>query len=304
MPDPPDPDAGGYNVGLERRLPGCVVFLVSRAAWLRSPQSDRPTSAESIARCVNRAFGELITQCDTGGEKPHPWVDVGLIGYGTDRDGRAIVAPLFGGPLAGRNLATIPELYDHPLEIERRQKKEFVDDGGGGLQEVMKEIAFPVWYRAGGGLWSGSPMCAGLEYSRRVVARWALDHPDCFPPFVFHLTDGRSTDGDPAAAFRRLRAVSTADGALFLVNVQYAGDDPAAFLPAAAPTEEARRLHEAASPVPSRFRAALDVVGMPTEPGCRALVVNADPIRLLRLLPTGTSYPLHWGCATLPPHLR
>ena len=66
---------------------------------------------------------------------------IGLIGYTTDQNGMAIVKPLFQGALNGRDLVSIPELYDNPLEIEQRRKKEFVDDGAGGLTEVEKQIA-------------------------------------------------------------------------------------------------------------------------------------------------------------------
>ena len=70
-----------------------------------------------------------------------------------------------GGTLAGRDLVSVSELFDDPLAIEERQR--MVDDGAGGL--ISTTFKMPVWYRKPpDAQMSGTPMCAALDYARRV----------------------------------------------------------------------------------------------------------------------------------------
>ena len=50
-----------------------------------------------------------------------------------------------------------------------------------------------------------TPMCRAMEVASEVVADFVREHPRCFPPVVFNITDGDANDGDPgrwAAASR------------------------------------------------------------------------------------------------------
>src|SRR5262245_19112936 len=203
---------------IDRANPGCIVFLVDLSNSMLDGIAGPPRAKmHTVSTAINRFFQELITSCEKGQEKPRNYFDVGLIGNTTDSNGVAIVKPLFQGVLAGRDLVSITELYDNPLEIERRRKKEFVADGAGGLTEVEKEIAFPVWFRSPEATeMFGTPMCTALGYCAQVVRAWIESHTNSFPPMIINLTDGESTDGMPVPFAEDLKSPSTADGNLLL----------------------------------------------------------------------------------------
>jgi hypothetical protein len=187
-----------------------------------------------------------------------------------------------------------------------RRKKEFVDDGAGGLTEVEREIAFPVWFRTPQPTeMFGTPMCTALGYTTQVVRAWIDAHPNSFPPLVINLTDGESTDGLPVPFAEDLKSLSTADGNVLLFNCHLSGRDAQpVFLPATSeslPDEYARDLFEMSSPLPEKLRHMAEVKGIPAPLGCKAMAFNADAVSLLKLLNIGTQVV---ATATLPPHLR
>jgi hypothetical protein len=261
---------------------------------------------DTVSTAINRFFQELITSCEKGEEKPRNYFDVGLVGYTTDQNGVAIIKPLFQGPLEGRDLVSISDLYDNPLEIERRQKKEFVDDGAGGLTEVVKEIAFPVWYRPPqASEMFGTPMCGAISYVAGIAKQWTEAHPGSFPPMVIHLTDGEPVDGDPRPYAEDLKGLATSDGNVLMFNCHLSGRDAQpVFLPATdemLPDEYAKDLFTMSSVLPDKLRHMAEVKGISAPLGCKAMAFNADAVSMLKLLNVGTQVV---ATATLPPHLR
>ena len=296
-----------YDMQIDRANPGCIVFLVDLSNSMLDGIAGTPRAKmDTVSTAINRFFQELITSCEKGEEKPRNYFDVGLIGYTTDANGVAIVRPLFQLALEGRDLVSIQELYDNPLEIERRRKKEFVDDGAGGLTEVEKEIAFPVWFRSPQATeMFGTPMCTALGYGAQVIRAWIEQHPGSFPPMVINLTDGESTDGMPVPFAEDLKSLATSDGNVLLFNCHLSGRDAQpVFLPATdgmLPDEYARDLFGMSSVLPDKLRHMAEVKGISAPTGCRAMAFNADAVSLLKLLNVGTQVV---AAATLPPHLR
>jgi hypothetical protein len=296
-----------YEMQIDRANPGCIVFMVDQSnSMLDGIAGTARPKLDTVATAINRFFAELITSCEKGEEKPRNYFDVGLVGYTTDQNGTAIVKPLFQAALEGRDLVSVSDLYDHPLEIEKRQKKEFVDDGAGGLTEVVKEIAFPVWYRPPAAAeMFGTPMCAAFGYVSQIARQWIDSHPGSFPPLVIHLTDGEPVDGDPKPFAEDLKALSTSDGNVLLFNCHLSGRDAQpVFLPptdSMLPDEYARDLFTMSSALPDKLRHMAEVKGISAPLGCKAMAFNADAVSLLKLLNVGTQVV---ATATLPPHLR
>ncbi len=296
-----------YEMQIDRANPGCIIFMVDQSNSMLDGIAGTPRpKLDTVATAINRFFAELITSCEKGEEKPRNYFEVGLIGYTTDQNGVAIIKPLFQGVLAGRDLVSISDLYDNPLEIERRQKKDFVDDGAGGLTEVVKEIAFPVWYRPPGPEeMFGTPMCGAISYVSQIARQWTEAHMGSFPPMVIHLTDGEPVDGDPRPFADELKGLATSDGNVLLINCHLSGRDAQpVFLPstdAQLPDEYARDLFTMSSQLPDKLRHMAEVKGISAPLGCKAMAFNADAVSLLKLLNVGTQVV---AAATLPPHLR
>ena len=279
-----------YDALIDRSNPGCIVFLVDLSSSMLDGIAGTPRAKmDTVSTAINRFFQELITSCEKGEEKPRNYFDVGLIGYTTDSNGVAIVRPLFQLGLEGRDLVSISELYDNPLEIERRRKKEFVDDGAGGLTEVEKEIAFPVWFRSPQPTeMFGTPMCTALGYCSQVVRAWIEAHPGSFPPMVINLTDDEHNESGRSGAAEELRSLATSAGGALLMTAHLSSRAcDAVQFPLYAeqlPGDVARGLFEMTSKLPDEIQRAAGARGLDVRPGCRMMTFNADAVAVLKLL--------------------
>ena len=168
--------------------------------------------ADSVADAINRLLQDLVIKCAKS-EGVRDYFHVGVIGYGAN------VGPAFSGNLLGQEVVPVSEIADNPARVEERTRK--VDDGAGGLTE--QTVKFPVWFDpiANG----GTPMCEALQQVEDVLDGWVEQHGKAFPPTVIHITDGESTDGDPAEAMRLLKNLQTRDGNVVLFNV-HLSDNP------------------------------------------------------------------------------
>ena len=296
-----------YEMQIDRANPGCIIFMVDQSnSMLDGIAGTARPKLDTVATAINRFFAELITSCEKGEDKPRNYFDVGLVGYTTDQNGTAIVRPLFRSALEGRDLVSIADLYDNPLEIEKRQKKEFVDDGAGGRYHTGNAISFTTSVRPPAATeMFGTPMCGAFAYVSQVARQWIDAHPGSFPPMVIHLTDGEPVDGDPKPFAEDLKALSTSDGNVLLFNCHLSGRDAQpVFLPATdamLPDEYARDLFAMSSALPDKLRHMAEVKGISAPLGCKAMAFNADAVSLLKLLNVGTQVV---ATATLPPHLR
>src|SRR5262249_8922243 len=155
-----------YTKSVDRANPGCILFLVDQSFSMTDPFAGSPRSRiETVATAINRFLGELVTTCEKGEDKPRHYFDVGVIGYTTDQASSPVIGSLLQGALAGRNLVSVVELYDNPLDIELRHK----DDGAGGLMEIR----FPIWYRPPDPqTMLGTPMCAVLDFAWQIASDW------------------------------------------------------------------------------------------------------------------------------------
>ncbi len=282
-----------YSESISRANPGCIVFLADHSNSMLDGLAGSPKpKIEQVANAINRFFAEIISMCEKGEEKPRHWFDIGLIGYTTDQNGLPIVGSLFQGALAGRELVSVPDLYDNPLAIE--DKKQFMDDGNGGLLERV--VKTPVWYRPPErGHMFGTPMCTALAYAQQIIQGWLAAHPTSFPPMVINLTDGEATDGDDpmmVAAAEQLRSLATTDGNALLFNIHLSARDATPILLPASegqmPDDFARTLYRMSSELPDKMRGMAEVKQMSAPHGCRMMGFNADSVGLLKLLSLGT----------------
>lgn len=284
-----------YSKSVERANPGCIIFLVDQSFSMTDgiAGSTKP-KIETVATAINRFLGELITMCEKGEDKPRHYFDIGVLGYTTDKTGVPMIGPLFTGALAGRDLASVVELYDNPLDIEIRQK----DDGVGGLVEIK----FPVWYRPPSPEnMAGTPMCGVMQRCYQIASDWCLAHPGSFPPVVINLTDGESTDGNPEPVAEQLRALGTQEGTLLLFNCHLSSSMAE---PVLLPTSDqqfvddyAKMLFHMSSPLPEKLREMAEVKHLPAAPGARGMAFNADSTCMLKLISVGT-------VVTTPANLR
>lgn len=294
-----------YTAEISRRNPTCILFLIDRSGSMgeiMNPTNIRPkrepevidgkvytheaqgrTKAQFLADAINRLLQELIIRCSKG-EEVRDYFHIGIIGYG------AQVGPALGGPLAGRELVPISEIAFNPARVDERVRK--VEDGAGGL--VDEVVKFPIWFDP---IYNGgTPMCQAFGLANKIVRSFVAEHPGAFPPVVFHLTDGESTDGDPTSLMQELTSLSTSDGNVLLFNfhISAVSGQSVAFpatVEALPPDPYAQMLFRTASELtPLMLETANSYYGMNLSRGARGFLFNADGALVIQGLDIGSRY--------------
>lgn len=272
-----------YSAEISRGNPTCFLFLIDQSGSMQDRFGLGETTmsrAEGAATAINRVLQNLVLACAKE-EGIRDYFHVGVVGYGNT------VAPGFVGTLAGRDLVPISEVGNNPARVEERAKK--MDDGAGGF--IDKNVRFPIWFDpvANG----GTPMCQALQVACGIIDGWLKAHPNCFPPVVFHVTDGESTDGDPREPMAAVARFASSDGSVILFNVHLSSNPQARSLtfpdsPAGLPDDYAKMLFEAASPLTPFMRTVAREHGFSGSDGSRAFVLNAEAVLVAQAFDIGT----------------
>lgn len=234
-----------YTAEINRNDPSCFLFIIDQSGSMEVEMAGGKTKAAFVAEVLNRTLAELVGRC-TKADGVRDYFDIGVIAYGNDQ-----VQSGFGGDLAGEYMHPISLLANSPLRIERSGETQ--KDPSGEIFEA--QAVYPVWFEP---QCNGStPMKQAFEKACHLLQEWCDDHPDSYPPTVFHVSDGRSTDGDPEDAAGILTRLHTLDGETLLFNLHA---DTASGSEVIFPTQEqglpddyARLLFRISSPFPDHL---------------------------------------------------
>ncbi len=271
-----------YSAQITRANPTCVILLIDQSGSMSDPFSGDSARKKSdfVAEVVNHTLHDLVIRC-TKTEEVRNYYYVSVIGYGRH------VGTCFSGPLAARNLVSIAEVADYPLQVKSSYKR--VSDGAGGWVEIP--VRFPVWIHPAAD--GKTPMCEALATVKEILMHWLAEHPRGFPPTVLHLTDGESSDGDPNEIGQQIMSLGTNDGRVLLFNCHISTRRTAKI---EYPTGEsklpdgfARSLFQISSPLPANFLAAAAQLGVSATNGSRGFVFNGDPSSIVQFYEIGTS---------------
>jgi len=276
-----------YQREISRRHKACFLFLLNQSGTMREPIGDGTwCKGDEAARQVNTFLLNLTIQA-TGGGGINNWMDVGVLGYRADAEGKPIVESALQGVLAGRSLVSVVDLAAHPATVERVVQRVF-DQESGETCEIPVET--PRWVDPAAE--HRAPARLALDSARKEIERWIAAHPDSFPPIVIHVTDGRSDDGDPAPGADALKRLATSDGdvLLFHCHVSPSAAEPILFpsrrekLPDAA----ARRSFDLSSRLPAPLFDRAVSQGFEIQPGARGMALNMDMAACTKLFDMGT----------------
>lgn len=271
-----------YSAQITRANPTCVILLIDQSGSMSDPFSGDSARKKSdfVAEVVNHTLHDLVIRC-TKTEEVRNYYYVSVIGYGRT------VGTCFSGPLAARNLVSIAEVADYPLQVKSSYKR--VSDGAGGWVEIP--VRYPVWIHPSAD--GKTPMCEALARVKEILLQWLMERPHGFPPTVLHLTDGESSDGDPNDIGQEIMSLGTNDGRVLLFNchistrrkskIEYPTDERAL------PDGFARSLFQISSPLPTNFLAAAAQLGVTAMNGSRGFVFNGDPSSIVQFYEIGTS---------------
>jgi hypothetical protein len=273
-----------YEAEISRANPTCFIFLIDHSTSMSDPIMGipgNPRKADFAADAINKVIQSLVVSASKDMDVRN-YYQVGIIGYGSK------IESVFAGDLAERDLVWIEEVYQHPLRIEERVKKE--SDGAGGFLEVNHK--FPVWVEAAAH--GQTPMCKALIEADRLLLEWVAEHPDSYPPTVINITDGESNDGDPRVPAAALREITTSDGASVLLTVHLSSHQFAnqIFFPdqiEQMPDHVSKKMFEMSSLLTQKMRqTGQDLLGIDLSETARGIVYNADIAGLVQALEIGT----------------
>lgn len=271
-----------YSAEISRANPMLFVFLVDQSFSMGDVIGDGSnvqSKKDVVADAINRLLSELAIRCAKE-DGVRDYFYVAVIGYGRE------INPALEGALAGKGVVSISEVANNPARVDDRFMK--VPDGAGGLAEVKTK--FPVWLDpvADG----GTPMSRALTLAQSIVSTWLKEHPNCYPPVVLNLTDGESTDGDPAGPARAIRELASTDGNVLLFNLHTSSDaSPVVKFPdtdAALPNQYAKALFSMSSVLPINMRAYALQLGFTGSDDMRGFVFNAGTSEIVQFIDIGT----------------
>jgi hypothetical protein len=206
--DPPYKTVGAIVHGLLSPKSAARIrrafFLVDQSKSMDGPFGGQPgkKKSRSVADAINRLLQNLVMQV----RKPTAFA---ITSRRRDRLWQR-VTPQLAGTTADQ-LVPISSVANNP---DSEQRKRMVDDGAGGL--VEQSFRFPVWFEPVTG--GKTPMNGAVTLARSVVADFIATYPDCFPPLIINLTDGKPTDSNPLDAAVELKAMKSTDGNVLMFN--------------------------------------------------------------------------------------
>jgi len=196
-----------YSAEINRSNPTCFLFVMDQSASMNEKMEGGASKAEFMAGVLNRTLGELVARCNRA-DGIRDYFDIGIIAYGQN-----MVRTGFGGVLSGYYVHSLSTMARYPLRVEKKAARR--PDPSGEIYE--RREAFPVWFEPHCS--GNTPMRKAFEQACRLMQQWCDGHMASYPPTVFHVSDGRSTDGNPEDAARTLTRLRTEDGAVLLFNL-------------------------------------------------------------------------------------
>ncbi len=272
-----------YEQPINTRNPTLMIFLLDQSGSMAEPWGidATRTKAQGVAEAVNGLINVLVSECCRGTVVRDRYF-LGVVGYGRELNLG------FPGSLAGEISRPVSQIASCPLRMEQRRR--LVADGTGGQIEQVSEFAVWIDPVADG----QTPMCQVLRVAYQVTADFVSQHPDCFPPIVFNITDGAANDGDPSPGAASLRGIASSDGNVLLFNLHISKRCSTPILYPASevglPDDNARRLFSMTSQLTPGMigRAKTKEVPFADAEGARGFAFNADMASVTTLLDIAT----------------
>jgi hypothetical protein len=265
-----------YQAQINRENPTLFCFLLDHSGSMQDPvggKENANSKAQGLADAVNGILVDIVMRCSEG-TKIREYFDISVLGYG---DEKGSVSTALGGPLAGKEIVPISEIGLYPLAFQERKIN-------------GQNYSYPVWVEPVAG--ADTPMCAALQRCQGILQGWIRRHRKAFPPIVIHITDGESTDGDPARQARKLVNLYTDDGNVLLFNchLSSSNNSPIVFPDRAdnIPDAYAQQLFGMSSVLTPYMQQAAHSLGYAVSAKSRGFIFQADLSNVVHFLDIGT----------------
>jgi hypothetical protein len=275
-----------YSQEISRQNKALFIFLLDQSYSMEDPLAGGDRKIDQLALAMNAWLQNMVIACSKA-EGFKDYLDIAIIGYGTDQDSNPIIGPALLGPLAGRELVSINDIATSPARMETVTAL-IPDEETGEMLPMEQQI--PVWIDAT--TQGATPICSAIVKACEIVDAWIPQHESSFPPIVINITDGESSEGDPIPYAEALKQRGTKDGNVLFFNCCLSATPADPFLfrgnGELMPDEFARQLFQMSSVLPEPMINKARADGQDLEPNARGMAYNADMVSLIKFLDMGT----------------
>ncbi|MFI3281393.1 MAG: vWA domain-containing protein [Rikenellaceae bacterium] len=246
------------------------------------------SKAEMVARVANELIAELVERSRRS-DGVRNYYDISIIGYSNDRVSSLLAPDSWSTPITALDQSCTEE-----VDVER----EYIM-ADGSMQIFKEHVRRWVMPHASG----STPIYETLLTVRDIVAEWCskAENRDSFPPIIFNITDGESTDcsyDDIGEIASQIKSISTNDGQTLLFNIHIASNSSSKSLIIPSLEEMAQwnecsrsalSQYNAASILPPIFNEALcQIKGVDAIEEARAMSYNCSATELITILNIGS----------------
>ncbi len=173
------------------------------------------SKAVAVTEITDNLIDELILRA-LRNDEVRDYYDIALLGYADNK-----VYPLIQPE---RFFIPVSELLPLKIEQKTRLVERFLPDGS--LRQYKETQNVWIKPHAHG----NTPMYEAMMKIRELVTEWCNkpQNRDSFPPIVFNITDGITSDchgNELFAITEQIRSISTTDGNVLLINIHLASGD-------------------------------------------------------------------------------
>lgn len=245
----------------------------------------RMSKAEAVAEVANRLLFELVERARRS-DGVRDYYDIAVVSYSGDG-----VQSVFS---EDEGFISVCDLADMKTPTTSHTSEYRLPDG----RVSLRKITLPYWIapQAQG----ETPMYEALLCVRDMATKWVAqpDHVDSFPPIIFNITDGESSDCDSdelKEVCSQIKELKTKDGNALLMNIHIAVNQTGKSL--LFPTEYevdytnryARLLYDCSSLMPDVMNEAIrDLKSSISLPPFRGMSYNASVAELAAILNIGS----------------
>ncbi len=246
------------------------------------------SKAEMVAEVSNSLIAELIERSKRS-DGIRDYFDIAVMGY--SGDGIEYLLP------EGKPLCSIKELATTSVE-EYTIENEYTTHSGS--KRLFSDIV-RRWIKAKAK--GSTPMYEALFVARDIIERWCAEpvNDDSFPPIIFNITDGESSDcnyDDICDITRSIKKISTSDGDSLVINIHISSDstiEPILF-PSLEEIQQrpyisrsALSLYHSSSDMPELFHTLIcEAKGINSRSTFKGVGYNSSAVELITILNIGS----------------
>lgn len=253
---------------------------------MEDPLAGGERKIDQLVLAMNAWLQNMVISCSKS-EGFKDYLDIAIMGYGTDSEANPIIGPALVGVLAGKEIVSISDIANNPARVETITAL-IPDEETGEMLPMEQQM--PVWVDAK--TEGATPICSAIVKACEIIDNWIPQHETSFPPIVINITDGESSEGDPLPYAETLRQRETKDGNVLFFNCCLSATPADPFLfrgnGELMPDEFARTLFQMSSILPESMVNKARADGQDIEANARGMAYNADMVSLIKFLDMGT----------------